>query len=97
VILEIPGMSVYVGCVDREVVTIAVGYRTDKEVALFNVATLPKRRRQGYSAAISAHAMRAGFEDSADLAWLQTSPMGEPVYRRLGFRHVEMHVLLRRR
>jgi ribosomal protein S18 acetylase RimI-like enzyme len=96
-ILEIPGMSVYVGRVDREAVTTAIGYRTDKEVALFNVATLPKRRRQGYGASISAHAVRAGFEDGADLAWLQTSPIGEPVYRRLGFRHVEMHVLLHRR
>jgi ribosomal protein S18 acetylase RimI-like enzyme len=97
VILEIPGMSVYVGRVNRGAVTTAIGFRTDKEVALFNVATLPKRRRQGYGAAVSAHAVRAGFEDGVDLAWLQTSPMGEPVYRRLGFRHVEKHVLLHRR
>ena len=97
VILEVPGMSVYVGRVDREAAATAIGYRTDKEVALFSVATLPKRRRQGYGAAISAHAVRVGFEDGADLAWLQTSAMGEPVYRRLGFRHVEMHVVLHRR
>ena len=96
-ILEITGMNVYVGRVDQEAVTIAIGYRTDKEIALFNVATLPKRRRRGYGAAVSAHAVRAGFEDGADLAWLQTSSMGEPVYRRLGFRHVQMHVLLHRR
>ena len=95
--MEIPGMNVYVGRVDREAVTIAIGYRTDREVALFNVATLPKRRRQGYGAAVSAHAVRAEFENGADLAWLQTSEMGEPVYRRLGFRHVQKHVLLYRR
>jgi GNAT superfamily N-acetyltransferase len=95
-ILEIPGQCVYVGRVDREAVTVAIGFRTDKEVAVFSVATLPERRRRGYGAAISAHAARAGFENGADLAWLQTSPMGEPVYRALGFRHVEMHVLLHR-
>jgi hypothetical protein len=30
------------------------------------------------------------------MAWLQTSPLGESVYRRLGFEHTLVHVVLMR-
>ncbi len=73
-----------------------MGYQTDEDVALFSVATPPEHRRRGYGAAITAHAARAAFENGADLAWLQTSAIGESVYRGLGFRHVEMHFMLAR-
>jgi GNAT superfamily N-acetyltransferase len=67
-----------------------------REVAVFSVATPPEHRRRGYGGAISAHAARMGFEQGSDLAWLQTSDLGEPVYRRLGFQHSVMHSLLTR-
>jgi ribosomal protein S18 acetylase RimI-like enzyme len=96
VALSLEGFAVYVGRVAGEAVTTAVGLRAGREVAIFSVATPPEHRRRGYGGAISAHAARTGFEDGADLAWLQTSDVGEPVYRRLGFRHVVMHWLLTR-
>ena len=95
-LLALPGFDVHVGLVEGEPVTTAMGYRTGSDVAIFSVATIPEHRRHGYGAAITAHAARVGFEDGADMAWLQTSEMGEPVYRGLGFRHVAMHVMLRR-
>lgn len=95
-LLELPGFAVHLGWVDGEAVTVAMGYRTHADVGIFNVGTPSQHRRRGYGSAITAHAARAGFDEGADLAWLQTSELGEPVYRSLGFGHVEIHYLLRR-
>ena len=95
-VLQLAGFAVYLGRVDGETATTAMGYQTDTDVAIFSVATHAEKRRRGYGAAITAHAARAAFENGADLAWLQTSEIGESVYRGLGFRHVEMHVMLGR-
>lgn len=95
-LLELPGFAVHLGRLDGEAVTVAMAYQTDDDVGIFNVGTPPKHRRRGYGGAITAHAAHEAFEDGANLAWLQTTEMGEPVYRSLGFRHVEMHLLLRR-
>ena len=70
------GMSVYLGRIDAEAVTTAMGYRTGREGAIFSVATPAEHRRHGYGAAITAFATRSLFESGADLVWLQTSPMG---------------------
>jgi N-acetylglutamate synthase len=95
-VLSLDGFAVYVGRVAGEAVTTGMGYRLGREVAIFSVATPPEHRRRGYGGAISAHAARTGFAEGADLAWLQTSELGERVYRRLGFHHVVMHWLLTR-
>jgi ribosomal protein S18 acetylase RimI-like enzyme len=95
-VLGLDGLAVYLGRVEGETVTTGIGYQTGRDVAIFSVATPPQHRRHGYGAAVTAHAARAGFENGADMAWLQTSELGESVYRGLGFRHVEMHVMLAR-
>jgi ribosomal protein S18 acetylase RimI-like enzyme len=95
-VLGIDGFAVYVGRIGVQAVTTGMGYALGREVAIFSVATPPEYRRRGYGGAISSHAAQAGFAAGADLAWLQTTPLGEPVYRRLGFRHVVMHSLATR-
>ena len=95
-LLQLDGFAVYLGRADSVTVTTAMRYLTNNDVGIFNVATPPAHRRRGYGSAITAHAARAGFENGADLAWLQTSEIGESVYRGLGFRHVAMHFLLAR-
>ena len=95
-LLGLRGMAVYVGRVGGEPVTTAIGYRTGDELGIFSVATSPGHRRRGYGAAITARTARSGLESGAEMAWLQTSAMGEPVYRALGFRHVASHTMLTR-
>jgi GNAT superfamily N-acetyltransferase len=96
VVLPLDGFAVYLGRLAGKAVTTGMGYRLGREVAILSVATPPEHRRRGYGGAISAHAARMGFEQGSDLAWLQTSDLGEPVYRRLGFQHSVMHSLLTR-
>jgi hypothetical protein len=90
------GTSYYLGRLDGEAVTSAVGFRAGDDLGIFGVATPPEHRRCGYGAAITAHAVRSGFETGADMAWLQTSPMAESIYRTLGFRHIVSHAMLAR-
>jgi GNAT superfamily N-acetyltransferase len=90
------GMSNYLGRVDGESVTTAVGFCIGDDLGIFGVATPPEHRRRGYGAAITAHVIRSGFETGADMAWLQTSAMAETIYRTLGFRHIVSHVMLSR-
>jgi ribosomal protein S18 acetylase RimI-like enzyme len=94
--LGLEGNRIYLGRVGSETVTTAIGYQTGRDLAIFSVATLDSHRRRGYGAAITAHACREGFANGADLAWLQTSELGESVYRGLGFRHEVVHLLLAR-
>lgn len=54
-------------------------------VGLFNVGTLPDARRTGLGRLISLAAIAAGRDAGYRVAALQSSPMGEPVYRSIGF------------
>jgi N-acetylglutamate synthase len=90
------GLAYYLGRVDGRDVSTSVGYTRGDTVGVFNVATPIEHRGHGYGAALTAHAARDGFADGAELAWLQSSAMGLPVYRRLGFHEAEAYVLLTR-
>ncbi len=86
--------------VARDTVQLFVGYDNDRAVStsfgmtygrtvnIFNVATLPDHRGRGYGAALTMAAAIAGRTAGRDRACLQSSPMGRPVYERLGFRTV---------
>jgi GNAT superfamily N-acetyltransferase len=87
------GLEYYLGRVGRADVTTAVGFTVDNAVGIFNVATLTQHRGHGYGAAITAKAAHEGFRAGAEFAWLQSSALGHPMYRRLGFRDVETYVL----
>jgi ribosomal protein S18 acetylase RimI-like enzyme len=95
-IAELPGISVYLALVEDAPVSTAVSLLGDGGVGIFNVATPPDLRGRGYGAAVTARAAEDGFAAHAKLAWLQASPLGEPVYRRMGFRQVDTHLLLTR-
>jgi hypothetical protein len=81
------GVRGYVAYVDEEAVATATSIQLGSWLGIYNVATVPTRRRSGYGAAVTWHAI-----DDADPATravvLQSSPDGIPVYERMGFRTV---------
>jgi N-acetylglutamate synthase len=87
------GLEVYLGRVDGKDVTTAIHFVVGDAVGIFNVATPEEHRGRGYGAAITAQAVRAGFDAGASFAFLQSSEMGESIYLRLGFREVETYTL----
>lgn len=53
-----------------------------------NVGTIPDARGRGVGAAVTVAILALAVERGNPTAWLAASDMGEPVYRRLGFRTV---------
>ncbi len=52
---------------------------------IYWVGSLERARGKGLGEATTAAATNAGFELGADLASLQASPMGKPIYERMGY------------
>jgi N-acetylglutamate synthase len=86
---ENKGLRLYVGLVDGEAVSTALGFTEDDHVGVFNVGTLPNHRRKGYGAVLSSKAVADGFNAGAEWAYLQSSAAGLGVYEQLGFHTVE--------
>lgn len=91
-----PGLSIYLGRVAGQPVSTATSFRQGNSVGIFNVATPPTHRRSGYAAALTIRAVKDAFNAGANFAWLQSSPLGNSLYRRIGFQHVETYTLLSR-
>ena len=70
-------------------VATGLGYVHDGWCGVFNVATPEEHRGRGYGGAVTAHTVAAARAAGARGAYLQSSPMGLPVYERLGFVTVE--------
>ena len=83
-----PAVVVYVGYVDGEPVTTGLGVRTGRTIGVYNIATVEAARKRGYGAAMTARIAIDGVAAGCDVAVLQASEMGRPVYERLGYRTV---------
>jgi predicted GNAT family acetyltransferase len=83
--LERSDGHVYVLREDGRAVSTAVSIHLDDAVGIFNVATPTGARGRGLGAAVTSCAIERGFADGCAFAFLQTSALGESVYRRLGF------------
>ncbi|GAC1486700.1 MAG: hypothetical protein NVS1B1_02000 [Candidatus Limnocylindrales bacterium] len=80
-----PDLRFWVGTLDGRPVATACGAVSDGHVGVYAVGTVPDARRRGYGQVMTAAACGA----RTDLpAMLQASPMGLPVYRRMGFTEV---------
>jgi GNAT superfamily N-acetyltransferase len=71
-------------------VSTGLGFVHDGWCGIFNVATPEEHRGRGFGGAVTAHAVDAARAAGARGAYLQSSPMGLPVYERLGFVTVEL-------
>ncbi|MEV1315192.1 GNAT family N-acetyltransferase [Micromonospora arborensis] len=73
---------------DGKIVGTTVAWLSQGLVTLYFVGTQPEQRRRGIGAAMTSAALRLAAERGARTAALTSSPIGESVYRNLGFRPV---------
>ena len=83
-----PGNVVYVGYSDGVPVTTGLGVRTGATIGVYNIATIASARRLGLGAAMTERIAADGAEEGCEVAILQSSAMGRPLYERLGYRTV---------
>jgi ribosomal protein S18 acetylase RimI-like enzyme len=79
----------WVGYVDGEPVSTAAAVMGGEAVGVYNVATMPEHQRHGYGETVMRHAVaeaqqRYGITHTV----LQSTPAGQRLYERMGFRTV---------
>lgn len=84
-LLDASDWRAFSGVRDGAVIGTAMSCFGGGVTGVFSVTTIESERRRGIGAALTVAAMRAGVEAGDDLAYLQASPMGKPVYEKLGF------------
>lgn len=82
------GCTVYVGMVDGVPVTSGFAVRTGRTVGPYTIATIPSARGRGFGDAMTRRILADGVAAGCDVATLQASEMGRPIYERIGFRTV---------
>jgi ribosomal protein S18 acetylase RimI-like enzyme len=87
-ILGDPRAALYAGYADGQPVSAGLGLRTGDTIGVYNIAVAPGYRRRGYGVAMTARVTADGAAAGADVAVLQASEMGYPVYERMGYRTV---------
>ena len=81
-------LAIYVGLAEGQPVVSGFGVRTGHTIGVYNIATLPAARGRGFGAAMTTRIANDGAAAGCDVAILQASEMGLPMYRRLGYRTV---------
>ena len=84
-LLEDPGVSIVVARRGAEPVATAMTYESDGVASLQWVGTVPAARSSGLGALVTVAATNLAFVHGASSCTLQASPMGEPIYLRLGY------------
>lgn len=80
--------AVFTAYLDEEPVAIAATFVTHRIAGIYWVGTLKSARGMGLARKLTETAVRAGLEMGGDIASLQASPMGKPVYETMGFETV---------
>lgn len=76
------------GLLDGGPVAASAVFVEDGVAGIYDVATLPHRRGRGLGEAMTWQAIREGMARGARVAVLQPSPMGRPIYERMGLQVV---------
>lgn len=85
-LLGTPECTMYVGYADGLPVTSGLGWRSGRVIGVYSISTVPAARRRGYGEAMTARVIADGIAAGCDVAALQASETGRPIYERLGFR-----------
>jgi ribosomal protein S18 acetylase RimI-like enzyme len=83
-----PEISAFVARLDGRPVAAAMTFTARGIARVGWVGTLPGYRRRGLGAAVTRAAVLGGFARGARWSALESSAMGAPVYRALGFREI---------
>ncbi len=75
----------YVAYVDGEPVSIALTIVNNGIAGIYWVGSLERARGRGLGRAVTVAATNAGFDLGGKIASLQASPMGRPIYTKLGY------------
>ena len=84
-----PKIITYIAYLDGQPVSTAMAIMTELVAGIYWVSTTPQARGLGLSTICTSLAGNAGFKRGAQVATLQASPMGESVYRRIGYRSID--------
>ena len=85
-LLGVPEATIYVGYAGGQPVTSGLGWRSGRTIGVYAISTVPAARRRGYGEAMTARVVADGIAAGCDVAVLQASEIGRPIYERLGFR-----------
>jgi len=80
-----PHIQAFLGYRGERAVAGAIVYVSHGVAGIGWVGTLPDERGHGFAEAVTWAAIREGFRRGATVASLQASPMGRPIYERMGF------------
>lgn len=75
----------FLALLDGEPVSIAMTIVSHGVAGIYWVGSLEQARGKGLGRAVTVAATNAGFDLGADVASLQASPMGKPIYLELGY------------
>jgi GNAT superfamily N-acetyltransferase len=87
-LLDDPAVTVYTGYEDGRPAVAGMSVRTGRTIGIYNIATIPSARRRGHGATMTRRILADALATGCDVAILQSSDMGRPVYEALGFREV---------
>jgi ribosomal protein S18 acetylase RimI-like enzyme len=83
-----PAVAGFVAYVDGVPVAAALSFTALDVARVGWVGTVPAFRRRGLGTAVTLAAVLAGFDAGASLAALESTPVGVPLYRSIGFRTI---------
>ena len=93
-----PGMRLYQARLGGEVACVVQTIDEGDDCGIYFVATLPDHRGQGLTTRLMHVALTQARERGCFTSTLQASPMGYPIYERLGYRtYCRMHLYERRK
>jgi len=87
--LGMPGAAGYVAREDGRAVAAGLGIFLERTCGIFNIATAPEYRGRGYGRAVTSRILADAIARGSELAYLQSSDDGYPLYKSMGFATVE--------
>lgn len=87
-------VAAFIAYLDGTPVSIAMTIVTDGVAGIYWVGSLEQARGKGLGRITTTAATNAGFDLGADIASLQASPMGQPIYEAMGYETIYEYRLL---